>query len=225
MERLKRHEQFEIEVLNKMHDAKILNKIIFVGGTMLRLCHGLDRYSVDLDFWVARQIDTTQLFLNLKRLFDKNYRIIDSQNKFYTLLFEVDSSFYDQKLKIEIRKDIKKVKYEKSIAYSRHSNIQIILNALTLDEMMKAKIDAFLNRAEIRDVYDIEFLLKKGVKLNADGKTAEKILRTIDKLTKNDYKVKLGSILEDEKRKYYNKSNFRILKSYLENLSFPISNL
>ncbi len=216
MERLKRHEQFEMEALSKMHDAKILNKLVFVGGTMLRLCHGLDRYSVDLDFWIAKRIDIKQLFMDLERLFDKNYRIIDSQDKFYTVVLEIESSFYKQKLKIEIRKETKKVKYEKCIAYSPHSNLQTILNSLTLDEMMRAKIDAFLNRKEIRDIYDMEFMFKKGIKPDIDRKVAKEIIKKIDKLTKNDYKVKLGSIIEAEKRKYYNEANFRILKSYLE---------
>jgi len=86
--------------------------------------------------------------------------------------------------------------------------------------MMRAKIDAFLNRKEIRDVYDMEFMFKKGIKPDIDRKTAKEIIKKIDKLTKNDYKVKLGSIIEVEKRKYYNEANFRILKSYLSQRLF-----
>ncbi|WP_022669777.1 nucleotidyl transferase AbiEii/AbiGii toxin family protein [Hippea alviniae] len=218
MEHLEKHEQFELEVLQKMHNAKLLNKLIFVGGTMLRLCHGLDRYSMDLDFWTVDKIDETKLFSDLKNLFEENYKILDSQNKHYTIVFEIKSDSYLQKLKIEIRKEPKKIKFEKSIAYSPSSNIQVMLNSITLDEIMKAKIEAFLNRREIRDVYDIEFLFKKGIKLNIDKNTAEKIVKGINNLTKNDYKIKLGSILEPEKRKYYNDANFRILKSYLQGI-------
>jgi len=203
-------------VLEIMYNAKILNKLVFVGGTMLRLCHGLDRYSMDIDFWVVKQIDETKLFLDLKSLFEKNYKVLDSQNKCYTMVFEVKSDSYPQKLKVEIRKEPKKVKFEKSIAYSPHSNIQVMLNSITLDEIIKAKIVAFLNRREIRDAYDIEFLLKKGIKPNIDGNTAKDIIKGIDKFTKNDYKIKLGSILEPEERKYYNEANFRILKSFCD---------
>jgi len=218
MEHLKKHEQFELEVLQEMYNAKLLNKLIFVGGTMLRLCHGLDRYSMDLDFWITEKIDKTKLFSSLKDLFENNYKVLDSQDKYYTMIFEVKSDFYPQKLKIEIRKEPKRVKFEKSIAYSPNSNIQVMLNSITLDEIMKAKIEAFLNRKEIRDVYDIEFLFKKGIKPNIDKNTAEKIIKGINSLTKNDYKIKLGSILEPERRKYYNDANFRVLKSYLISL-------
>jgi hypothetical protein len=48
------HEQFELEILSRMQSGRLLDALVFTGGTMLRLCHGLDRYSVDLDFWAAR---------------------------------------------------------------------------------------------------------------------------------------------------------------------------
>ncbi len=54
MQDLIQHEQFELEVLDRLNSGRLLTNLIFGGGTMLRLCHGLDRYSVDLDFWVAR---------------------------------------------------------------------------------------------------------------------------------------------------------------------------
>ena len=46
-----KHEIFEIEVLEKLKNARLLDSLVFGGGTMLRLCHELKRYSVDLDFW------------------------------------------------------------------------------------------------------------------------------------------------------------------------------
>ncbi|MEO0093377.1 MAG: hypothetical protein ABIK67_03890, partial [candidate division WOR-3 bacterium] len=65
---------------------------------------------------------------------------------------------------------------------------------------------------EIRDVFDIEFLLKKGISLPDDKTILERILRTLNSLTKRDYTVKLGSLLEAASRKYYILENFKILK-------------
>lgn len=45
------HEVFEIEVLDKLRRRRLLEPLVFEDGTMLRLCHELGRYSVDLDFW------------------------------------------------------------------------------------------------------------------------------------------------------------------------------
>ncbi len=50
MDTLKRHEVFEIEVLERLKSAKMLEPLVFGGGTMLRLCHEINRYSVDPDF-------------------------------------------------------------------------------------------------------------------------------------------------------------------------------
>ncbi|MGC9070395.1 MAG: nucleotidyl transferase AbiEii/AbiGii toxin family protein [Elusimicrobiales bacterium] len=54
MQDIIRHEQFEMEVLEKLHNSKILDGLVFTGGTMLRLCYGLDRHSVGLDFWILK---------------------------------------------------------------------------------------------------------------------------------------------------------------------------
>jgi predicted nucleotidyltransferase component of viral defense system len=55
MDILEKHEVFEIEVLDRLNSAKLLDPLVFGGGTMLRLCHELNRYSVDLDFWFVRK--------------------------------------------------------------------------------------------------------------------------------------------------------------------------
>ncbi|MEW5951081.1 MAG: nucleotidyl transferase AbiEii/AbiGii toxin family protein [Elusimicrobiota bacterium] len=218
MQDLIKHEQFEMEVLERLYNAKILPKLIFVGGTMLRLCYGLDRYSVDLDFWLKDNTDEIEVFNKIKKLINDNYTVKDIFNKHFTMLFEFKKESYPRSLKIEIRKEQKKIKPVKTIAYSHNSNIQIILSAISLEDMMIEKTNAFLDRTEIRDVYDLEFLIKKGIKLNLDKNTAEKIKNKILNLKTNDYKVKLASLLPADKRKYYNKSNFRILLSELNKM-------
>lgn len=42
-------------LLRELNSAKLLEPLVFGGGTMLRLCHELNRYSVDLDFWFVRE--------------------------------------------------------------------------------------------------------------------------------------------------------------------------
>ena len=39
MDIFRQHEAFEIEVLDRMNSAKVLEPLVFGGGTMLRLCH------------------------------------------------------------------------------------------------------------------------------------------------------------------------------------------
>ena len=54
MDVLKNHEIFEIEVLEKLKNGNFLSPLVFGGGTMLRLCYELNRYSTDLDFWFIK---------------------------------------------------------------------------------------------------------------------------------------------------------------------------
>jgi len=213
MQDLIKQEEFELEVLDRLNSKKLLSGIIFTGGTMLRLCFGLGRFSVDLDFWIAKNTDNKKLFEGIRRCLAEFYMIKGSANKFRTLLFEIKSKGYPRSLKIEIRKENKKIKTETAIAYSKYSNAQVFLRVVSLPDMMRAKIEAFLGRKEIRDAFDLEFLLKKGVSLDAPPKTLKKVLAGIGRLTKKDYSAKLGSLLEEGQRKYYASENFKILKS------------
>ncbi len=212
MQDLIKQEQFELEVLEKLNSKRLLSGLIFAGGTALRLCYGLNRFSVDLDFWIATKSEPKVLFLKLKNCLREVYEIRDAANKFHTILFEIRAKGYPRSLKIEIRKKPRKIRGETAIAYSRHSNVQVFLKVISLEEAMISKIEAFLNRYEIRDLFDIEFLLKKGVSINASNEELSGIIKGLNSLTKKDYTVKLGSLLEEEQRKYYNEHNFKILK-------------
>ncbi|OGX14683.1 MAG: hypothetical protein A2166_06225 [Omnitrophica WOR_2 bacterium RBG_13_41_10] len=212
MQDLIKLEQFELEVLDKLNSSKLLTRFVFGGGTMLRLCFGLSRFSVDLDFWVVENLNFKKLFRDLKECLTESYALKDHANKFHTLLFEIKSGIYPRSLKIEVRKEVKKITPDTAIAYSKHSNTQVLLRVVSLQDMMDAKIEAFLTRKEIRDVFDLEFLLKKGTGLNAPAQKLKKLLIGIDALTKRDYRVKLCSLLEKEQRPYYIENNFKVLK-------------
>ena len=212
MRDLIQHEQFELEVLDKLNSGRFLTGLIFGGGTMLRLCHGLDRYSVDLDFWSAKDTDGTTYYRKLEKYLQQFYTLADSANTHFTILFELKSPQFPRALKIEIRKEARIIKTETCIAYSVNSNVQVLIKTVALEEMMKSKIEAFLSRGEVRDAYDIEFLLKKGIPLAADKDLSVKLLAGLEKLGKKDFSAKLGSLLDAPLRKYYQENGFRILE-------------
>jgi hypothetical protein len=92
------------------------------------------------------------------------------------------------------------------------------VRVLALQEVMRAKIEAFLSRREVRDVFDIEFLIKKGVEIKASYEEIMRILDLISQLKKKDYSIKLGTILDAEQRKYYISENFKILIMKLKDI-------
>ncbi|MGA1842504.1 MAG: nucleotidyl transferase AbiEii/AbiGii toxin family protein [bacterium] len=210
-----KQEQFELEVLDRLNSKRFLNNLIFGGGTMLRLCFGLNRFSVELDLWATQKCNTDKLYQDIKTYLAQYYSIKDATQKFYTLLFEIRSADYPRSLKIEIRKQQKKVRTDQAIAYSKYSTIQVFMKVISLKDMMDAIIEAFLARKEIRDIFDIEFLFKKGIAMDVSPEILTRILKGIDSFKKQDYTVKLGSLLEKDQRKYYTAENFKILKMNL----------
>jgi predicted nucleotidyltransferase component of viral defense system len=212
-----KHEIFEIEVLEKLKNTRLLDPLVFGGGSMLRLCHELNRYSVDLDFWQIKETADNTLFDKIQDVIKQDYDITDAQMKHFTILIEIRSGGFPKRLKIEIRKEIQDWDFQEKIAYSKFSNKQVVLRAHTLEQTMKNKIAALLERGEVRDGFDIEFLLRQGISLPdlPDTDRTEMISR-LDGFKTKDFKVKLGSVLEKDIRDYYIENKFNYLKQKLE---------
>jgi len=131
MDIFRKHEEFEIEVLDKMNSAKLLEPLVFGGGSMLRLCHELNRYSVDLDFWFVKKISPQEYYDKIRNTIVKDYEITDSQMKHYTLLVELRSA--TGALKMVLTRDFKdtiKDRVEKDPAFR--------------EELFKEGIECFL---------------------------------------------------------------------------------
>jgi predicted nucleotidyltransferase component of viral defense system len=218
MQQLQDLERLEIEVLDVLNSIKVLDALYFGGGTMLRLCHNLTRYSTDLDFWLGAASDAKMLFDKIKNGLSERYRIVDVYNKKNTLLFEFRAAGITRSLKIEIRKEQGDFQWEKKIAFSKFSTKQVMLNGLTLEQMMKNKTAALLSRKLIRDAFDIEFLLMRGVNLPSEIETLEKILSVVNNFKDKDFKVTLGAVLEQKEREYYIASKFKLLKEEITGL-------
>ena len=78
---------------------------------------------------------------------------------------------------------------------------------------MKNKIEAFLDREEIRDCFDIEFLLRRGGDLPVkSGREWIEFQKKLARFKDGDFKVKLGSILEKDIRDYYVEHRFGFLE-------------
>jgi predicted nucleotidyltransferase component of viral defense system len=219
-----KHEIFEIEVLEKLKNERLIEPLVFGGGSMLRLCHELKRYSVDLDFWRIKSVPVDALFDKFQHFFKQEYDVTDAQIKHFTLLFEIRSAHFPKRLKIEIRKEIQDWDFQEKIAYSKFSTKQVALKAHTLEQTMKNKIAALMERGEIRDGFDIEFLLRQGIPLPELTKNEiSKLINRIHAFKAKDFKVKLGSVLEGDIRKYYIENRFSFFRQKLPSPSRPIA--
>jgi len=216
MDTLRKHEVFEIEVLEKLKNKGFLAPLVFVGGTMLRLCYELGRYSTDLDFWFVRRTDQKAYFEKLRNYLAGFYEITDAKLKFNSILLEIRSRDYPKRLKIEIRKELKDCDIQERIAFSKYSTSQVVLRVITLEEAMKHKIAAALDRKDIRDFFDIEFLLRQGAGLPRKKAELSALKSILNGFKENEYKVALGSLLDADTRRYYIKNRFSYLLSKIE---------
>jgi len=218
MKPVEQHEKFEILVLHFLNSKRLLDALVFGGGTMLRLCFDLNRYSMDMDFYFKKQMDHNQYFEKLTKETGTRYERTDSQNKFNTILIELKHSQYPRRLKIEINKNRIYSTYRRAIAFSPHSTHQVPVDVIPMEQMMTNKIEALHNRKEIRDAFDIEFLIRRGVKFPQSVVDADKTLSIIRKFSRNDFNVKLGSMLPPDVREYYRQNRFSYLESHLSQI-------
>jgi len=85
---------------------------------------------------------------------------------------------------------------------------------------MKNKIEALLDRGEIRGCFDIEFMLRRGIALpELSGNRFNDLRKKADGFKDKDFKVKLGSIVDSNTRTYYVQNRFGYLMERLSAIS------
>jgi len=150
--------------------------MIFKGGTALRKCYGLDRFSEDLDFTCLIRIDIKELEIGLKR-FAMDYEkevserendvkvIIRMKGPLYTGIpqsycrIQIDLSYRE---KITIEPNIKRI----GMYIAEIPTFEI--SVMNETEILAEKIRAIWTRSDAKDMYDLMFLLRKGVPFEKD---------------------------------------------------------
>lgn len=159
------------------------NELVFKGGTALNKCYGLDRFSEDLDFTCSNKIDIGRIEEGLKR---------------FRLDFEMKKDEYENGIKISllikgplytgIRLSL--CKFIVDLSFRENAVLKPAIKTIgrfmeeipafdvfvmNEEEILAEKTRAIMSRAKARDVYDLWFLLKKGVKF--DEELAKKKLK------------------------------------------------
>lgn len=188
-------EVWEIIILKELFEQKWAKKLIFKGGTALRLAYQSPRFSVDLDFSVLTKINPKDFFSFLNNL-EKKYselEIIDQKDKFYTLYakIRIKELFLNRSfsIKIEISKrknQFKKNEYLPKVLKTSVYPLEILCDTATPEKIYLDKIDTIRNRQAPRDLFDLWYLSEKLNKPFKPPKT---------KLTKKEIKSELHKFL------------------------------
>ena len=216
MQRLIEHEALQMAILQWLGSNRFLSSLAFGGETMLRLCHELPRYSLDLEFSFFKQENYDGFYNRLYAALSLNHDVIDAQNGDRSIIVEVKRKRRMPKLKIAITKTMAfPGSTEEKIAFSPHFPIQILVRGFTLQQMLQNKIVSLLAHGKIRDAFDVEFFVRKGVDLNLPEVEKKKVLKKLKGFKKRDFDVKLGGILQPELRDYYRRQRFAYLEEKL----------
>jgi hypothetical protein len=214
---LEQHERLEMETLDHLRRGRHLDAVVFGGGTMLRLCHQLPRYSVDLDFFLKEPAaDFSGAFKAIVcTLRTAGYDITDEAEKHFSWLVEFRTAGSPRRLKIEIRKEPDRAqKRETGIAFSPFAPaLQVRLAVCTLAQMWRNKVAALLDRKEIRDAYDLEFLMRRGAGgvQGMDRATIAAMRDILAGFTVPDFRSKLGNLLPKDERERLSECRFALL--------------
>jgi len=213
MQRLIEHEALQMAMLQWLGSKRFLDSLVFGGETMLRLCHELPRYSLGLEFSFFKEESYDGFYDRLYAGLLRDHDVIDAQNGDHSIIVEVKRKRRMPKLKIAITKTMASPgSTEEKIAFSPHFPIQILVRGFTLQQMLQNKIVSLLSHGEIRDAFDVEFFVRKGIDLSLPEAEKEKVLKRLRGFKKRDFDVKLGGILQPELRDYYRRKRFAYLE-------------
>ncbi len=156
------------------------NELVFKGGTALQKAYGLNRFSIDLDFTLNREISAREIIdrviADLNKIGCMTIAKYTPKGTGVNAMLKIQGPLYDGRektlasLKIEIssREKILLDPAWKEIV-PPYSDLQpYIAYIMQPEEILVEKILAIMTRTKARDVYDLWFLLKKGFKFDAD---------------------------------------------------------
>ncbi len=149
--------------------------LTFKGGTALQKCFGLNRFSEDLDFTASENFSMEKLERGLEEV-DRFYpsSFTKSENPvslIYKLkiegpLFHGQLSMQTIRIDISLREKILLTPINHRVTPIYNDLQPYMVMFMNPREIMSEKIRAIMTRTKARDLYDLYFLIQKGVNLD-----------------------------------------------------------
>ena len=167
-------EYIELLALEHLSQSPYAPKIVFIGGTNLRLILGLDRFSEDLDFDCKQLnaeefISMTDALVEYLRLNGLQVELRDKENPrltayrrniyFPELLFDMNLTGHrEERFLMKIEAQDQGVNYTPQTAMVSRNGFFFPVTVPSKSTMLSMKLAALLARAKGRDFYDSIFL-------------------------------------------------------------------
>lgn len=186
----KRNATFEVNqqiILAGLYNGGFFHEAAFYGGTCLRIFHGLQRFSEDMDFSLLKPddgFDFSKYFKPIINQFALVGRSVEIKKKNKRIFGKVDSAFlkdntdvYDVAFQTEKSIKIKiEVDTQPPLKFETEQNLLLLPVSFTtrcfaLPDLFAGKMHALVyrawkNRVKGRDWYDFEWYVRHGVPLD-----------------------------------------------------------
>lgn len=214
-------EYLQLIFLNYLYQEKQADKIFFKGGTAIHLILNSPRFSEDLDFSTTKtRNQIKQIIKTLQGKIKKelpnlkiNLLYQGKKSARFKLKYKAPNFKYPFTIKIDFsyEKILKKSKTTALITKFPIILFPIIIH-LSKEEILAEKIRAFSTRGQGRDIFDLWFLLKKGVKFEKDlinnklkslnkKFNKEKFIKKIENFPEKRLRIDLNQFLPQKQRK------------------------
>lgn len=182
-------EEIQYYALNFIYHHPKYGKWIMYGGSALRICHGLNRMSVDLDFEIDQKV--TKLFLdNFKKeaenYFKQNYeldsdmlviKVINNRGLLLKFTIGEELGIKHPSKQVHVKIDLNYFVAPKIVTERipiNHSQLSFVIRTYNMSALMASKIAAVLLRGtrgvgkdvyeeKGRDIYDLLWYMEKKV--------------------------------------------------------------
>jgi predicted nucleotidyltransferase component of viral defense system len=176
-------EYLQYKILEIIFDGPYADRLIFLGGTCLRIVHGNQRFSEDLDFdnLHLKKNEFLEITNNIsKQLSRQGYDIemkpitktaFHCYIKFPGMLFKQGLSGYnEEKILIQLDTEAQDFNYDPSQPILNKFDVFTKIKSTPLSLLMSQKCYAILNRPRNkgRDFFDLVFLMGMNIEPNMD---------------------------------------------------------
>jgi predicted nucleotidyltransferase component of viral defense system len=227
---INKHRVMMLQILKDIYsDLELANYLGFKGGTAMFLFHGLNRFSVDLDFNLLDERKEDIVYEKIRKIVLKYGKIDDEAKKFFGPIIVLNYRTGDRNLKIEISKRQSECHYEIL------DFMGITMKVMTESDMFANKLCALLDREILtnRDIFDCWFFMQKRTPINTEivekrmqkpySEYVQDCISTIEKMSPKGLLNGLGELVSTELKSFVKnklKNEFlTLLKFYRE---FPI---
>ena len=176
-------EYLQYKILQIIYDSEYANSLTFLGGTCLRIVHGNNRFSEDLDFdnlkineaefgnistLIRKQMELEGYSVEMKTVFKGAYHCLI---RFPKLLYQEGlSTHLEEKILVQLDTEPQNFDFTPEKFFLNRFDIFTQIMITPLDILLAQKFFAILNRKRMmgRDFYDTVFILSRIDKPNYD---------------------------------------------------------